>query len=358
MFILKTHTIESVSAGHPDKICDQISDAILDECLRQDSASRVAVESFGGHGKLFIGGEVTTKAVVDYAKIGAEVYRTAGYSDLLEIFVNVVEQSPDIAMGVDVGGAGDQGIMYGYATDETPEFLPLAQVLSRDLTDRLTAARESGEIEWLGPDAKAQVCLGPTPLNPPLPPLTPLSVLVSCQHSESVSQDEITKVVQEKIIRPVFEQRKISLEHAKILVNPSGRFVLGGFAADTGLTGRKIMVDTYGGIFPHGGGAFSGKDATKVDRSAAYAARHAAKWLVANGLAHRALVSLAYAIGRAEPLMITAVDENGEDLSPHLSNFDFTPKGIIDRLDLRKPIFFQTARKGHFGREGLKWEEV
>jgi S-adenosylmethionine synthetase len=182
--------------------------------------------------------------------------------------------------------------------------------------------------------------------------------LVSCQHSESVLQNEITKVVQEKIIRPVFEQRGVSLEHAEILVNPSGRFVLGGFAADTGLTGRKIMVDTYGGVFPHGGGAFSGKDATKVDRSAAYAARHAAKWLVANGLARRVMVSLAYAIGRAKPLMVTAVDENGEDLSLHLSNFDFTPKGIIEHFDLRKPVFFQTARRGHFGREGLKWEEV
>ncbi|KKU07410.1 MAG: S-adenosylmethionine synthase [Candidatus Uhrbacteria bacterium GW2011_GWE2_45_35] len=330
MFTLTTHTIESVTAGHPDKICDQISDAILDECLRQDPTSRVAVESFGGHGKLVIGGEVTTRAQVDYAAIAAEVYRRAGYSDLLEITVNVVEQSPDIAMGVDTGGAGDQGIMYGYATDETPEFLPLAQVLSRGLTDRLTEARESGEIEWLRPDAKAQV----------------------------VFQEEIKKVVQEKIIQPVFIERKVSLEHAEILVNPSGRFVLGGFQADTGLTGRKIMVDTYGGVFPHGGGAFSGKDATKVDRSAAYAARHAAKYLVTKGLAHRVLVSLAYAIGRAEPLMVSAVDENGKDLSKYLSGFDFTPRGIIARLDLQKPVFYETARRGHFGREGVKWEEV
>jgi len=384
LFTTSMHTVESVTSGHPDKICDQISDAILDECLRQDSMSRVAVESFGGHGKLVIGGEVTTLAKVDYAKIAAEVYRRAGYFDPLEIMVNIVEQSLDIAMGVDTGGAGDQGIMYGYATDETPEFLPLAQVLARDLTDRLTEARETSEVVWLKPDGKAQVTLSvPAVLPPPhsspvvatreeefdgrhRPPLSPrwgrggegevIAVLVSCQHSENVTQEELKKSVQEKIIEPVFAKRGVSLEHAEILINPSGRFVLGGFAADTGLTGRKIMVDTYGGLAPHGGGAFSGKDATKVDRSGAYAARHAAKWLVANGHAHEALVSLAYAIGRAEPVMVHAVDEKGNNLSEHLSGFDFTPRGIIERLDLLKPVFYETARRGHFGRKGYKWE--
>lgn len=361
MFTFHTKTVESVTAGHPDKICDQISDAILDECLRQDSLSRVAVESFGGHGKLVIGGEVTTRAAVDCVQIAAEVYRQAGYSDSLEITVNIVAQSPDIAMGVDIGGAGDQGIMYGYATDETPEFLPLVQVLARDLTDRLTQAREADEIVWLRPDGKAQVCLEsltPQTLPPGLGGSVAHSVLVSCQHDEDISQEELIKCVQEKIIAPVFAAREVSLEQAEILVNPSGRFVLGGFAADTGLTGRKIMVDTYGGLAPHGGGAFSGKDATKVDRSGAYAARHAAKWLVARGHARQALVSLAYAIGRAEPVMIHAVDEKGRDLSPLLSDFDFTPQGIIERLDLRHPIFYETARRGHFGRDGYKWEKV
>lgn len=359
MYSPNIHTVESVTAGHPDKICDQISDAILDECLRQDPLSRVAVESFGGHGKLVIGGEVTTRAKVDYMKIAAEVYARAGYTDPLEITVHIVEQSPDIAQGVDTGGAGDQGIMYGYATNETSEFLPLAQVLSRDLTDRLTEARESGEVAWLRPDGKAQVTIKKTlqPLSP-LQSLIPLSVLVSCQHSEDVTKEELTNCVQEKIINPVFEKRGVSLEHAEILVNPTGRFILGGFAADTGLTGRKIMVDTYGGLAPHGGGAFSGKDPTKVDRSAAYAARHAAKWLVANGYANQALVSLAYAIGRAEPVMIYAVDEKGNDLSELLKDFDFTPRGIIERLDLRKPVFYETAKGGHFGRQGFVWERV
>jgi S-adenosylmethionine synthetase len=388
MFHFNLHTVESVTSGHPDKICDQISDAILDECLRQDPMSRVAVESFGGHNKLIIGGEVTTTARVDYAEVAARVYREVGYTDPLEITVNIVEQSPDIAMGVDTGGAGDQGIMYGYATDETPEFLPLAQVLSRGLTDRLTEVRESGELSWLKPDGKAQVTI--KALTPTLsriqevkeyaregeligdsftlPPSLPqwgrdgvgevMSVLVSCQHDENVSQEEIIKSVQEKIIFPVFAERGVSLDSAEILVNPSGRFVLGGFAADTGLTGRKIMVDTYGGLAPHGGGAFSGKDSTKVDRSGAYMTRLAAKTLVAKGLAHQALVSVAYAIGRAEPVMISAVDEEGNDLSEHLKDFDFRPQAIIERLGLRNPVFLQTARRGHFGRAGVKWEEV
>ncbi len=359
MFHFNLHTVESVTAGHPDKICDQISDAILDECLRQDPMSRVAVESFGGHNKLVIGGEVTTTAKVDYAEVAARVYREVGYTDPLEITVNIVEQSPDIALGVDTGGAGDQGIMYGYATDETPEFLPLAQVLSRGLTDRLTEVRESGELSWLKPDGKAQVCLKGIKGTKGLKGVGEvMSVLVSCQHDENVSQEEIIKSVQEKIIFPVFAERGVSLDSAEILVNPSGRFVLGGFAADTGLTGRKIMVDTYGGLAPHGGGAFSGKDSTKVDRSGAYMTRLAAKTLVTKGLAHQALVSVAYAIGRAEPVMISAVDEEGNDLSEHLKDFDFRPQAIIERLGLRNPVFLQTARRGHFGRAGVKWEEV
>ena len=342
------YTVESVTSGHPDKICDQISDAILDAYLAVDPKSRVAVEVFGGHGKLVIGGEVTSKGQVDYVKIAREVYKEIGYGDELEISAHIVTQSPDIALGVDTGGAGDQGIMYGFATDETPEFLPKSVVLAHKLAKRLEEARKSKEIKWLRPDGKTQVTYTHGKLH---------TVLVSTQHSPGVKLEDIKKEITEKIINPLLSQEE--QKTVKIIVNPTGHFVSGGFEADTGLTGRKIMVDTYGGLVPHGGGCFSGKDATKVDRSGAYMARFVAKNLVAQGYGKDVLVSLAYAIGMAEPLMIEAINEKEEDLSEIVKkNFDFKPLAIIEQLGLRNPIFRQTATYGHFGKENLSWEKI
>lgn len=342
------YTVESVTSGHPDKICDQISDAILDACLMIDPKSRVAVEVFGGHGKMVIGGEVTSIGVVDYEKIARDVYREIGYIDNLEIIINIVTQSGDIAQGVDTGGAGDQGIMYGFATDETKEFLPKGVVLAHRLARSLEEQRKNGAIKWLGPDGKTQVTYQNGKLK---------TVLVSTQHDESVNQDEIKKEVTEKIIFPFLSTEE--KQEVEILVNPTGKFVQGGFEGDTGLTGRKIMVDTYGGLIPHGGGCFSGKDSTKVDRSGAYMARFVAKSLVAGGYGKDALVSVAYAIGMAEPLMIEAINEKGEDLASIVrGNFDFRPRAIIEKLDLQKPIFQQTAKYGHFGKENLPWEKI
>ena len=342
------YTVESVTSGHPDKMCDQISDAMLDAYLTLDGMSRVAVETFGGHGKLVIGGEVTSKGKVDYVKIARNVYRDIGYTDELEISSHIVTQSPDIAMGVDTGGAGDQGIMYGFATDETPEFLPKGVVLVHKLAKRLEEARKTEEIKWLRPDGKTQVTYANGKLH---------TVLVSTQHLGDVTQEEIKKEITEKIINPLLSPSE--KKTVKILVNPTGKFVTGGFAADTGLTGRKIMVDTYGGLIPHGGGCFSGKDSTKVDRSGAYMARYVAKNLVASGYGKEVLVSVAYAIGLAEPLMIEAINEKGEDLAKIVrKNFDFRPLAIIERLGLRNPIFRQTATYGHFGKENLPWEKI
>ncbi|MEI8175179.1 MAG: methionine adenosyltransferase [bacterium] len=342
------YTVESVTSGHPDKVCDQISDAILDAYLKLDKKSRVAVETFGGHGKLVIGGEVTSKGKVDYVKIARKVYKEIGYDEELEISAHIVTQSPDIALGVDTGGAGDQGIMYGFATDETKEFLPKGVVLAHKLAKRLEEARKKGKIKWLKPDGKTQVTYTGGKLH---------TVLVSTQHKKEISLEEIKKEVTEKIIYPLLsaEEKK----NIKILINPTGKFIAGGFEADTGLTGRKIMVDTYGGIIPHGGGCFSGKDSTKVDRSGAYMARFVAKNLVASGYGKEILVSVAYAIGMAEPLMIEAINEKGEDLSGIVrKNFDFRPLAIIERLGLRNPIFQQTATYGHFGKSNLPWEKI
>ncbi len=341
------HTVESVTSGHPDKICDQISDAILDAYLESDPYSRVAVETFGSHGLLVIGGEVTSKAEVDSVSIAREFYRDVGYTDDLKIITNIVHQSPDIAQGVDGGGAGDQGIMYAYATNETPEFMPLAVVMAHALTMGLERLRRNDpECYWLGPDGKAQVTMEDGRVK---------TLLVSCQHSDKISQAEIRELLIKKLITPVIG----AIGGVEILVNPTGKFVVGGFTADTGLTGRKIIVDTYGGLIPHGGGAFSGKDPTKVDRSAAYMARFAAKNVVANGIAQNCLVSVAYAIGRAEPLMIHAQTNDGKDLSKVVQEkFDFRPLAIIERLGLRRPIYKATAAYGHFGREGFPWEEI
>jgi len=346
IYNFKNYTIESVTSGHPDKICDQISDAILDECLRQDPASRVAMETFGGHGLVLLCGEVTTSAKVNFEELALRVYREIGHTDKLKIVSNIVRQSPDIAQGVDAGGAGDQGIMYGYATDETAEFLPKGLVLAHKLTKGLETLRRSGEITWLYPDGKSQVTMDGNKIK---------TILVSCQHDEQAGQKEIKETLIEKLIRPIVGD----ISEIKILINPTGRFVLGGFSADTGLTGRKLMVDTYGGLIPHGGGAFSGKDPSKVDRSAAYMCRFVAKNIVASGLSKKCLVSVSYAIGQAEPLMVEIINEQGESLDEKVKEkFDFRPLAIIERLNLRRPIFRQTAAYGHFGKAGLPWEEI
>ena len=342
----QTYTVESVTNGHPDKVCDQISDAILDECLREDPMSRVAVEIFGSHGHLIIGGEVTTMAKVNYAAIGKKLYREIGYTKPLEIEVYVAEQSPDIAQGVNTGGAGDQGIMYGFATKETPEYLPTGVVLVHKLARRLQEAREKKQIKWLKPDGKTQITIHEGKIT---------TVLVSTQHDKKAGQDEIVATVKEKVIAPIVG----SLKGIEVLINPTGNFVQGGFDVDTGLTGRKIMVDTYGGLICQGGGAFSGKDLTKVDRSAAYMCRFVAKNLVANGYAKDCLVSVAYAIGHIEPLMVHAIDEKGRSMAALVKkHFDFRPLAIIERLNLRRPLYLETAAYGHFGKKGLPWEEI
>ena len=340
-------TVESVTEGHPDKVCDQISDAILDEYLSRDPMSRVAVETFGSHGLLMIGGEITSKADINIEQVARNIYKEIGYDDDLEVMVNIERQSPDIAVGVNTGGAGDQGIMYVYATNETSELMPRAVVLAHGLAGRLAFLRRNHpDFGWLRPDGKTQVTVDKDRVK---------TILVSTQHAENVLLHEMHEALAQYLVQPIVGD----LGSVEILVNPAGRFVLGGFAADTGLTGRKIMVDTYGGLLPHGGGAFSGKDATKVDRSAAYMCRFAAKNLVANGFAKSCLVSAAYAIGRAEPIMVSARANDGKDLSEIIRrNFDFRPQAIIERLGLRRPIYRETAAYGHFGRLGFPWEEI
>jgi S-adenosylmethionine synthetase len=340
-------TVESVTEGHPDKVCDQIADAILDAYLQRDPASRVAVEVFGSHGALMIGGEVSSKAEVDASQVALRLYREIGYDDDLEAFVNIEEQSPDIARGVDTGGAGDQGIMYGYASSETPEFLPLPVVLANRLSWGLSDLRRSHrDFGWLRPDGKTQVVMDQGKI---------ISVVVSTQHSDDVSMVEMRRLLMKHLIEPTVG----TYGGGRVFVNPTGIFSVGGFTADTGLTGRKLMVDTYGGLIPHGGGAFSGKDPTKVDRSGAYMARFAAKNIVANGLAKNCLVSVSYVIGKEEPLMLKAVSGDGRDVSEYLKkHFDFRPRAIIERLDLRRPIYRPTAAYGHFGRDEFPWEHI
>jgi len=346
LHLLNRYTTESVTSGHPDKVCDQISDAILDACLEQDPGSRVAVETFGSHGTLMIGGEVTTRARINYKKIAEQVYSSIGYREKLNVLVKVAQQSPDIAMGVDKEGAGDQGIMYGYATNETKEMLPLGVVLSHALARRLEKLRKEKKLKWLKPDGKTQVTISKGKV---------ITGLTSTQHAKSVSQEEI----REGLIKHLFTPVLGSVKSIEILVNPTGKFEIGGFAADAGLTGRKIMVDTYGGLIPHGGGCFSGKDPSKVDRSAAYMCRYVAKNLVANGYGKKVLVSVAYAIGRAEPVMVEAFSETGKNLTDIVTRYyDFRPRAIIERLDLRRPIYKETAAYGHFGVKGRPWEKI
>ncbi len=347
MFHSPFFTVESVTSGHPDKVCDQISDALLDAYLKQDPLSRVALESFGGHGLLVVAGEVTSHGTVDAEAIAKQIYRDIGYTNELKIITNIVKQSPDIAQGVDTGGAGDQGIMYGYATDETPEYMPRALVLAHALAQGLERLRKNNpQFSWLGPDGKTQVTVDQGRIK---------TLLTSCQHDAKKDQGELRAELIEYLFKPLVED----LNNVGILTNPTGAFTQGGFTADTGLTGRKIMVDTYGGLAPHGGGCFSGKDATKVDRSAAYMARFVAKNLVANGYGKEVLVSVAYAIGRAEPVMIEAVNEQHASLGDIVrKQFDFRPYAIIERLGLRQPIFQTTAAYGHFGKKNLPWEEI
>lgn len=341
-----TYTAESVTSGHPDKVCDQISDAILDECLKQDPRSRVAIECLGAHGELFIGGELTTNAEIEAKKIATQIYQQLGYQDKLKIRTNIIQQSPDIAQGVDTGGAGDQGIMYGYATDETPEYLPIAVVLAHKLAQNLENLRRNDpEMSWLEPDGKTQVTIINNQIS---------AVLVSTQHAKDIDQKQINQQLTDKLIHPLLKNKNVN-----ILTNPTGKFEVGGFVADTGLTGRKIMVDTYGGVIPHGGGCFSGKDPSKVDRSGAYMARYVAKNLVARGKVKECIVSVAYAIGKAEPLMVEAIDEKGQSHADYVKkNFDFRPLAIIERLNLLRPIYRPTAAYGHFTKPDLPWEQI
>jgi S-adenosylmethionine synthetase len=300
----------------------------------------------GSHGALVVGGEVRSNATVDMEAIARSVYTSIGYPDDLSVALKVAKQSNDIAMGVDTGGAGDQGIMYGYATDETPEYLPKGVVLAHALTRGLERLRRDGTLAWLRPDGKSQVTIKEGRV---------VTALVSTQHSEEVELPAIRQALIEHLFTPVLGD----VSGVEILVNPTGRFVQGGFEADAGLTGRKIMVDTYGGLVSHGGGCFSGKDATKVDRSAAYMCRFVAKNLVASGRAKKALVSVAYAIGRAEPVMVAAFDESGRDLLSEIAQkYDFRPRAIIERLGLAKPIYQKTATYGHFGNSDYPWEKV
>ena len=360
-------TSESVSEGHPDKMADQISDAVLDACLAVDPMSRVACETLVTTGICMVAGEITTKAILDIPRLAREVIADIGFTDAKTGFdaktcgiLNVVQtQSPDIAMGVDTGGAGDQGLMFGFATDETPELMPLPIMLAHKLVRQQSEIRRTGKLTYLRPDAKSQVSVEYHANKP----VRIDAVVLSTQHDDDVSTEQLREDVKKFIIDPVVGGSLVD-SHTKYHVNPTGRFVIGGPHGDTGLTGRKIIVDTYGGMGRHGGGAFSGKDPTKVDRSACYMARYVAKNIVASGLASRCEVQLAYAIGVAEPVSIM-VDTfgTGKVDQAHLvelvrQNFKLTPKGMIETLKLRRPVYRKTSYYGHFGRaeETFTWE--
>ena len=361
-------TSESVTEGHPDKIADQVSDAILDACLEQDPYSRVAAETLTATGFVVIAGEITTKAYVDFQSLVRGVVASIGYDNALygfdsntcAVISSINKQSGDIAQGVDTGGAGDQGMMFGYASNETPELMPAPISLAHKLARKLTEVRKSGKLPYLRPDGKTQVTVEYDENNKPS---RIDAVVVSSQHSETVSNEDLHADILKYVIQAVLPAEWLD-EHTKYHINPTGRFVIGGPMGDSGLTGRKIIVDTYGGAGRHGGGAFSGKDPTKVDRSAAYMARYIAKNIVAAGLAERAEVQLAYAIGVADPVSVR-VDTFGTGKVSETKltelvrkNFSLTPKGIIESLNLRRPIYRQTAAYGHFGRTepDFTWE--
>lgn len=372
-------TSESVTEGHPDKVCDQIADAILDDIFAEDTSARVAVEVCATTGMVMVFGEVTTKHYCDIPSIVRGVIKDVGYNDSLlgfdyktcAVLSSIDEQSPDIAMGVNDAtdgdgkddyertGAGDQGMMFGYACDETESLMPLPITLAHALTKRLTDVRKSGELEWLRPDGKAQVTVEYIDDVPERVD----TIVVSCQHSENVSMDELEAEIIDKVISYAIPQEYID-DDTKIYINPTGRFVIGGPAGDSGVTGRKIIVDTYGGFCPHGGGAFSGKDPTKVDRSASYMARYICKNLVAAGVCKRAELQVAYAIGMAHPVSVyvntfgTGVIDDDSLAKVVREVFDLRPKAIIDHLHLAAPIYRMTSNYGHFGKEGFSWEET
>ena len=364
-------TSESVSEGHPDKVCDQISDAVLDAIIAQDKNARVACESFVTTGLAFVGGEITTDAYIEVQDIVRRVIREIGYTkaeyrfdaESCSVISSIHAQSPDIARGVDTGGAGDQGMMFGYATNETPEYMPMSLMFAHKLVRRLAEIRKkhSSVMSWLRPDAKSQVTIEYHGRRP----VRVHTVVISTQHDPGVTQKKIRDEVIRHVIRQVIPAELLD-KNTIIHVNPTGRFEIGGPHGDTGLTGRKIIVDTYGGKAPHGGGAFSGKDPSKVDRSAAYATRHIAKNLVASGLADECLIQVAYAIGVAQPVSVH-VNTFGTGRIPDieldkviLREIDMTPRGIIKRLDLRRPIYRKTAAYGHFGRSDrdFTWEKL
>lgn len=361
-------TSESVTEGHPDKICDQVSDAILDAVLEKDPFGRVAVEVLATRGLIVVSGEISTECYVEFAEIVRSLLYEIGYTDAdmgidaetCAVISAIQGQSSDIAMGVNIGGAGDQGMMYGFATDETPELMPMPIMLAHGLVRRLAEIRKVNVVNYLHPDGKTQVTIE---YNNEGKPLRVDTILISAQHHVDVSNEKIHEDIKKLVIQEVVPSELID-DRTKILINPTGRFVIGGPQGDTGLTGRKIIVDTYGGIAHHGGGCFSGKDPTKVDRSASYMARYVAKNLVASGVCKKIEVALSYAIGVAEPTSIavetfgTAKIENSKIVAILRKFFDFTPHGIIDKLKLRRPIYRRTACYGHFGREeqGFTWE--
>lgn len=368
-------TSESVGAGHPDKVCDQISDAVLDACLKDDPLSRVACETFISSGLVIVGGEITTKTYIDVHKLVRKVVKDIGYDDpkygfdanTCAILNGINAQSPDISQGVDAGGAGDQGIMYGYATDETPELMPLPIMLAHKLVARVSELRVKKILKYLGPDCKSQVTVEYHDDKP----IRVDTVVLACQHTEDIldkTGKRITKKAREEMINMIAKPivGKLIDSKTKFFVNETGKFVVGGPQSDAGVTGRKIIVDNYGGVVPHGGGAFSGKDSTKVDRSATYMARYITKNIVAAKLAKKCLIQLSYAIGYPEPLSIY-VDTFGTGIVDEAKlekiirkHFDLTPKGIIKTLDLRKPRFLKTASYGHFGRneKEFTWEKT
>lgn len=366
----KLFTSESVSEGHPDKICDQISDAILDEALKQDPMAKVACEVFTTTNYVLIGGQISSTAKIDYEDVARGVLNKIGYTDrrfgidakTAKIKILIEPQSSDIAQGIELGnqviGAGDQGIMFGYATNESKTYLPLASTLAHELVYLASKLRKQGDFKWARPDMKSQVTVDYTDKKPKID-----TILMSIQHDEDYEQKEFEKFVKTKIMDQVAKDFDLNTDF-KVLINPTGKFVIGGPEGDTGLTGRKIIVDTYGGYARHGGGAFSGKDATKVDRTAAYMARYAAKNLVAAGLADRLEIQVSYAIGKPEPVSIFVetfgTNKVSEDviMEALMENFDFSVSKMIETLGLRKPIFLKTATYGHYGKDEFPWEKL